>query len=538
MERVLAATYEALRARFRWDVPPAFNYAVDVVDAWAADPRRLALIALEAGGRERRYTYAQVSALTRGLAAGLQRHGVRKGDRVLVVLPRIAEWQLAMLACVRLGAVAIPCLEMLTPKDLAYRIEHSGAAAVITTAASVAKFDAAPAALVRVAVDAPAGWLDFWSLAGADATGFVPADVAAEDPAVMYYTSGSTGQPKGVLHAARALFAWRVSAWYWHDLREDDVMWCTADTGWSKAGTGILFAPWSCGCTVFMYHGPFEPRRRLELIRDYGITVFCAAATEFRHLVAQDVRGLRSPTLRLTVSSGEAVNPEVIRQWEAATGGRLLEAYGQTETLMTVASWIGEPSRPGSMGRALPGTELAVLSPEGDLLPPGGIGQLAVRLPHPQLMLGYYRDPDRTAAGILAAAGQRWWLTGDLARLDTDGFVYYEGRVDDIISSAGYRIGPFEVESALQEHPAVLECAAVASPDAERGEVVKAFIVLKAGTVASDVLAGELQEHVKRTTAPYKYPRRIEFVTDLPKSPAGKLLRRLLRDREFGRAAT
>lgn len=520
---------------FRWDVPDTFNYAVDVVDAYCArDPHRLALVALDAVGTERRFSYAQVSDLSKRLAAALGSRGVRKGDRVAVVLPRIPEWQLAMLACARLGAIAIPCIEMLTAKDLAYRIAHSGATAAITTVANTSKLEALPLAL-RVSVDAPAGWLDFWELARCDASGFSTAVVAADDPAVLYYTSGSTGHPKGVLHAARALFAWRVSAQYWQGLREDDVMWCTADTGWSKAGTGILYAPWSCGCTVFFYNGPFEPTRRLDLIARYGVTVFCASATEFRHLVAQDLSRFHAPALRLCASAGEAVNPEVIRRWEQATGARLLEAYGQTETLMVASNRLGDPTRAGTMGRALPGSELVVLDEGGQRLAAGETGQLALRLPNPQHMLGYYRDPGRTQASMLSADDCDWWLTGDMVRMDGEGFIYYEGRADDIISSAGYRIGPFEVESVLQEHAAVLESAAVAAPDAERGEVVKAYVVLKPGYEASAALASELQEHAKRTTAPYKYPRRIEFVAELPKGPTGKILRRQLRDREFAR---
>ncbi|SIT34939.1 Acetyl-CoA synthetase family protein [Paraburkholderia piptadeniae] len=531
----IEGNYATVSKQFEWRIPEHFNYAVDVIDVWARNPQLLALIAVDADGRERRYTYADVSAITKGLAAGLQKQGVRKGDRVLIVLPRIAEWQLAMIACIRLGAVVIPCIEMLTQKDLAYRIGHSEARAVITTAANVEKLHPVSDALVRISVDAPEHWLDFWRLAKTDDGTLNTPAIAADDPAIMYYTSGSTGMPKGVLHASRALYAWRVSAWYWHGLRPGDVMWCTADTGWSKAGTAILWAPWSTGCTVFFYNGPFDPSKRLELISRYRISVFCAAATEFRHLVAQDLPSFKAPALRLTVSSGEAVNPDVIVQWEKATGCRLLEAYGQTETIMTVANQVGEERRAGAMGRALPGCTLGVLSAERTRRLAGEVGELALRLPNPQLMLGYYKDRDRTAAGSVEVDGERWWLTGDLGRLDEDGFVYYEGRVDDIISSAGYRIGPFEVESALQEHPGVLECAVVASPDPERGEIVKAYVVLKNGVNASALLVTELQDHVKRTTAPYKYPRRIEFVDDLPKTSTGKLLRRLLRDREFGR---
>jgi len=531
----IEGNYATVSKQFEWRIPEYFNYAVDVIDVWARNPELLALIATDADGHERRYTFADVSAITKRIAAGLQKQGIRKGDRVLVVLPRIAEWQLAMVACIRLGAVVIPCIEMLTQKDLAYRINHSEARAVITTAANVEKLASVFDGLIRISVDAPEHWLDFWHLAETDDRTLDTPAVAADDPAIMYYTSGSTGMPKGVLHASRALYAWRVSAWYWHGLRPDDVMWCTADTGWSKAGTAILWAPWSTGCTVFFYNGPFDPSKRLDLISRYKISVFCAAATEFRHLVAQDLLSFKAPALRMTVSAGEAVNPDVIVRWEKATGCSLLEAYGQTETIMTVANQAGEERRAGAMGRALPGSTLGVLSAERTRRPAGEVGELALRLPNPQLMLEYYKDPDRTAAASVMVDGERWWLTGDLGRLDEDGFIYYEGRVDDIISSAGYRIGPFEVESALQEHPGVLECAVVASPDPERGEIVKAYVVLKNGGTASVQLITELQDHVKHTTAPYKYPRRIEFVDDLPKTPTGKLLRKVLRDREFGR---
>jgi acyl-coenzyme A synthetase/AMP-(fatty) acid ligase len=297
-------------------------------------------------------------------------------------------------------------------------------------------------------------------------------------------------------------------------------MWCTADTGWSKAGTAILFGPWSCGAAVLFYQGAFDPRERLRLLARHRVTVFCAAATEFRRLVNEDLSPYDLSALRLAVSAGETVNPEIVRRWRGMIGVPLLDGYGQTETLMTVLNYPFLPVKPGSMGKPLPGLDTAILD-----------GQLAIRLPNPQMMLGYWNEPERTAAGKTTANGVEYWLTGDMVRADEQGYLFYEGRADDIISSAGYRIGPMEVENALLEHPAVLESAAVGKPDAERGEIVKAFVVLKAGMEATPQLAAELQEHVKQVTAPYKYPREVEFAAELPKNASGKLLRRLLRAR-------
>jgi acyl-coenzyme A synthetase/AMP-(fatty) acid ligase len=323
-----------------------------------------------------------------------------------------------------------------------------------------------------------------------------------------------------VTHAARALYAWRYASLLWHDLKPSDLKWCTADTGWSKAGTAILFGPWSCGAAVLFYQGQFDPRERLELLAKHRVTVFCAAATEFRRLVNEDLTPYDLSSLRLTVSAGETVNPEIVRRWREKSGVPLLDGYGQTETLMTVLNYPFLPVKPGSMGKPLPGLEATVLD-----------GQLAIRLPNPQMMLGYWNEPERTAAGKATVDGAEYWLTGDMVRRDEEGYLFYEGRADDIISSAGYRIGPMEVENALLEHPAVQESAAVGKPDAERGEIVKAFVVLKAGIAGTPQLAAELQAHVKQTTAPYKYPREIEFAAELPKNASGKLLRRVLRTR-------
>jgi acyl-coenzyme A synthetase/AMP-(fatty) acid ligase len=505
-------TYEEVCRSFRWDIPPAFNFAADVVDAWAKDPRKLALLWCDESGHEERYTYRRISELSRRLGNVLRARGLKKGDRCVVMLPRIPQWQIAMVGCLRVGVIPIPCIDMLTAKDIRFRVEHSGAAGAITTASNASKF---PALKMRLVVG---GDFDA-ALEAADPD--CPAErMAAEDPVAMYYTSGSTGNPKGVTHAARALYAWRRSSQLWHDLRPTDLMWCTADTGWSKAGTAILFGPWSCGAAVLFYQGAFDPKERLRLLAKHRVTVFCAAATEFRRLVNEDLSPCDLSALRLTVSAGETVNPEIVRRWREASGVPLLDGYGQTETLMTVLNYPFLPVKPGSMGKPLPGLKTAILD-----------GQLAIRLPNPQMMLGYWNEPGRTAAGKATVNGVEYWLTGDMVREDEEGYLFYEGRADDIISSAGYRIGPMEVENALLEHPAVQESAAVGKPDAERGEIVKAFVVLKPGVQGTPQLARELQEHVKQVTAPYKYPREIEFAAELPKNASGKLLRRVLRAR-------
>jgi acyl-coenzyme A synthetase/AMP-(fatty) acid ligase len=536
MKRVPMTSYEAARDGFAWEVPQTFNFGGDVVDAWARErPDHPALIWCDEAGVERRFSYAEIAAATNRMANALAAAGIRRGDRVVVMLPRIPEWQIAMVGCLKLGAVPIPCIEMLTERDIAYRLENAQARGAITTAPNVQKFARGAELVARFSVGPAEGWRELGPALAAASDAFDPVPLGPDDPAIMYYTSGSTGHPKGVLHAARAIFAWRVSAWYWLDLDRDDVMWCTADTGWSKAGTSILFGPWSCGSTVVFHDGRFDPKRRFEILARYRVSIFCAAATELRRLVHEDAGAYDLGALRLTVSAGESVNPEIVRRWTALTGCPLLDGYGQTETLMTVLNYRAMPVKPGSMGRPLPGTEVAVLSADGQRAAAGETGQLAIRLPHPQVMLGYWREPERTAAAKTRAAGAEWFMTSDLVAADEEGYLFYQGRADDVINSAGYRIGPMEVENVLMEHPAVTECAVVASPDEERGEVVKAFVVPARGHAPGPELVKALQDHVKRLTGPYKYPRRIEFVDELPKTASGKLQRNLLRQREFAR---
>ncbi len=525
--------YERRYREFEWRVPLTFNFGGDVVDAWARDPRRLALIWCNERGEERWFSFADIRQLSNPFANALRARGIGKGDRVLILLPRVPEWQIAMVGCCKLGAIPVPCISMHTERDVAFRAAHSGAAAAVTTREHSEKFSAARLR-ARFSVGGGTGWADFAEALAAASPDFQPVRMGADEPAVIYYTSGSTGHPKGVTHAARALYAWRLSAEYWLSLGPADRIWCTADTGWSKAGTSVLFGPWSRGAAVFFYDGPFDPQRRFALLERYRVTVFCAAASEFRRLVREDLSRWDLRALRFAVSAGETVNPELLRAWRRATGKELLEGYGQTETLMTVLNYPGMPVKPGSMGRPLPGAVVAVLDEKHRILPSGEVGVLAIRCPNPQLMLGYWNEPERTREAMAEAGGTQWFLTGDCVTSDAEGYLYYVGRGDDVINSAGYRIGPLEVENAVLEHPAVQECAAVASPDPERGEAVKTFVVLRAGVEGSAALAREIQELCKQITAPYKYPRKVEFVSELPRTPSGKVNRRLLREREFG----
>jgi acetyl-CoA synthetase/medium-chain acyl-CoA synthetase len=532
-----ARRYEDLVANFRADVPEEFNFGA-LIDAWATDRSRVALYWENERGETARQTFWDVAQASNRVMNALAGLGVRRGDPVLVMLPRVPAWQAAIIGALKLGAIVVPCTASLRAKDLAYRVTHSGARAVVTTVEQAAAVDAAVpdrATLpVRLSLGgAPAGWRDLaTTLAAASSTG-TPARTRSDEPAICFYTSGTTKDPKAVLHTHAYTFAHRWTGEYWLDLRRTDLHWTTSDTGWAKAAWGVLYGPWMNGVPVFMFEGRFDPERELDLIERYEISVFCAPPTEYRMLVKQDLSRWRLPRLRHCVGAGEPLNPEAIHAWHERFGLLIHDGYGQTESTVLAANLPFLPIRAGSMGKPFPGIDLRVIGDDTAELAPGEIGDLAVRGHPPSLFREYWKNPDETTA---CRRGE-WYLTGDRARRDEDGYLWFVGRADDVIISAGYRIGPFEVESALLEHPAVLESAVVASPDEARGEIVKAFVVLRPGQAPSDALVKTLQDHVKTVTAPYKYPRAIEFVESLPKTVSGKIRRVELRERERRRGA-
>ena len=522
--------YNTACAAHESSVPEDFNFGRDVIDFYAKDPHQNALIWCDDKGNERLLSYSDISRASNRVANYLRSRSVEKGDRVIVMLPRIPEWQICMIACLKLGAIPLPCITMLTEKDVHYRVHHAAAVAAITLTSECEKFASCNDALhTGLSIGGSHGRWEDYALTGSFAETFECSSMQRLEPAIMYYTSGSTGQPKGVCHPAQSLFTWRHSARYWLSLTDHDVMWCTADTGWSKAGTSILFGPWSQGSAVLFYDGPYDPVKRFELLSKYKVTVFCAAATEIRQLLLGPADHYDLSALRLSVSAGESVYPEIIGAWEQLTGVPLLDGYGQTETLMTVLNYPGMPVKAGSMGRPLPGIGTGILRESGDVAGPGNEGELLIRLPNTQTMLYYWNDPQRTDRAFHKTGEVSWFKTGDNVMQDKDGYLFYLGRSDDIINSSGYRIGPQEVENALIEHPAVQESAVIGVSDKARGEIVKAFIILNEPYRPSAELILELQEHTKAVTAPYKYPRQIEFVSSLPKTVSGKIQRQLLR---------
>ncbi len=519
---------------FTWDVPPDFNFARDVIDRLASEDRR-GLLFVDARGNRTEYTFAQIAEASQKWAAALRDVGVRKGDRVIIVLPKIPAWLFAMLALLRLGAVAIPGAEQLRAKDLLYRANHAGATVAIAHIANAGEVDA-------IAADAPN--LQQYLLVGGEREGWTPVEAlvdaaqpyageatAADDLAYIVYTSGTTKDPKGVVHRVAYTYAKRMAAQFWFDCKPADLVWCTAGTGWAKSLWSVLLGPWSCGSCIVLDEGGFAPEHRLDMLRDLGVTVLCQAPTEYRLEAKLADLGTRwqLPKLRHCVSAGEPLNPEVLALWRGAFGLTIYDGYGQTENTLLVANLPGMDVRPGSMGKPTPGHEIAVVDDDGQPCAAGVVGNIALRGRPPSLFAGYYKNDEETNA---SRRGE-WYLTGDRAQVDDDGYFWFVGRSDDVISSGAYRIGPFEVESALLEHPAVAESAVVGSPDPDRGNIVKAFVVLRPGHPASPELVRELQDHCKRVTAPYKYPREIEFVSELPKTRSGKIRRVELRQAEL-----
>ena len=519
------------------DVPQHFNFTHDVVEAWAQKtPDAPALWWVEApGGPETRFTFAELAERARRASAFFHKVGVRKGDRVLVILPRVPAWWIGLLGLTRLGAVPIPGTCLLTERDIRYRIEAAGVSAILTDAAGAekaARFDG----IKILTGGGRSGWLDFEAGLDKADPSFDPEHTRSDDPGIIYFTSGTTGPPKMVLHTQASYgMGHRLTGELWLDLKPGDVHWNLSDTGWAKAAWSSLFGPWQMGACVFAVdmRGRFDPDAAMGILQDYPVTTWCAPPTALRLMVRRDVSNVRFPSLRHCVSAGEPLNPEVAAAWKRMTGLDIYEGYGQTESVVMLGHFRGrgdEPGPLGSMGWPTPGYELAVLDEDLNELPAGQEGQLAVRVsPNRPLALfrEYWQSPEENAARFRDG----WYLTGDVVRRDASGCYWFVGRADDVICSAAYRIGPFEVESALIEHDSVLEAAVVGKTDAVRGQIVKAFVVLRSGHTAGDDLAAELQAHCKRVTAPYKYPREVEFVEELPKTISGKIRRVELRER-------
>jgi acyl-coenzyme A synthetase/AMP-(fatty) acid ligase len=501
--------------------PGRFNFARDVVERH--DPGQLAIRFCDRDGAVHDLTFGDVSDRAARWARLLRSHGVSPGDRVLVLVGKTPDWHAVMLAALKVGATAIPCSEMLRAKDLDFRVGHSGAGLLVA--------DPGCRSEVESMADAPeVVYVGETELGDPDPA---TADTAAEDPAFILYTSGTTKDPKGVVHVHRYAWAKRAQAERWLDARPGDLVWCTAGTGWAKSIWNVLLGPWSCGAGVVLHEGGFDPDERFRLIESLDPTVLCQAPTEYR-LMAKSERlgGYDLSRVRHMVSAGEPLNPEVIRAFEEAFGRTIHDGYGQTENTLLVGNFPGAEIRPGSMGLPAPGYDVRVIDDDGEEAPVGEEGDVALRGDAPALFAGYWNAPEETAAVYRG----EWYVTGDRAVRDEDGYLWFTGRADDVILSAAYRIGPFEVESALLEHPAVAESAVVGKPDRDRGQIVKAFVVLRPGRGGNSALAAELQEHCKRVTAPYKYPREIEFVGELPKTRSGKIRRVELRKLEEDRA--
>ncbi|HYM54253.1 MAG TPA: AMP-binding protein [Solirubrobacteraceae bacterium] len=488
------------------------NFALDVLDR--RDPRGLALLELARDGARREWSFGEVADRSARLAGALARRGVARGDVVMTLIGNRPDWVLTMVACFRIGAVVLPCTEQLRAKDLRLRIATARPALIVADERNRGELEAA-------GPEAPVAYVPDESLFEAEPAPV--AELAPGDPCLIAFTSGTAGEPKAVVHAQRYLDGQRVQARHWLGASPGELVWCTAASGWSKSARNVFIAPWLSGAAALLHDARFDPAERLELIERERVNVLCMAPTEYRVIAKRTtLRGLSH--LRGMVAAGEALNPEVLRVWREATGLEIRDGYGQTETGQLTGAPVDAPARPGSMGGALPGVGLSVL--DGELIvdpatvPTFFLGYLGEHVRHEAN--GAWRVDDRREGGP--------WHTGDRVREDADGWLYFDGRGDDVIISAGYRIGPFEVESALVAHPAVAEAAAVASPDEERGAVVRAVVVLRHGAPdPSPELVRELQEHVKRETAPYKYPRIVDFAAELPKTPSGKIRRAELR---------
>ena len=525
-------------------IPENFNFAYDVMDEWTKEkPEALAMLWTSDKGEERRFTFKDIKVQTDRTAAYFQSLGIGKGDPVMLILKRHYQWWLAMLAIHKLGAVAIPATHMLTKHDIVYRNNRASVKAIVcaddkyVTEQVLLAMDESPTVetLIGVGDNLPDGFHS-WEKEWEGVPQFVrPRHVNTnEDIMLIYFTSGTSGEPKMVAHDYLYAMGHLTTGVFWHNLSEDSIHLTVADTGWGKAVWGKFYGQWFAGATVFVYdHEKFSADNIMRQIEKYHITSFCAPPTIYRFMIREDFSAYDLSSLRYCCTAGEALNPAVYDKFYELTGIRLMEGFGQTETTMTLGTMPWMTPKPGSMGMPNAQYDIDILKPDGTPCEDGEKGEIVVRVGDKKpigLFKGYYRDEELTR--------EAWhdgiYHTGDVAWRDEDGYYWFEGRIDDVIKSSGYRIGPFEVESALMTHPAVVECAITGVPDDIRGMVVKATVVLgkEWKERAGEELIKELQAHVKRETAPYKYPRIIEFVDELPKTISGKIRRVEIRDKD------
>ncbi len=533
-----ADSYDELRARFRWTIPERFNIGIDVCDKWAEQGDRQALIHKAQDGAVETYTFKDLKALSNRLANVLQAQGIERGDRIGILLPQAPETAIAHIAAYKLGAIAVPLFTLFGPEALRYRLGNAGAAALITDDAGVSKLgelrDELPDLRLVLSIDGPAdGALDFHASMARARDHFAVAETRADDPALIIYTSGTTGPPKGALHAHRTLLGHLPGVEMPQDLfpQPGDLFWTPADWAWIGGLLDVLLPAWHHGVPVLAHRfAKFDPEEAFRLMADFGVrNVFMppTALKMMRHV--EQPRDRWPTTLRSIGSGGETLGEELLDWGRETFGVTINEFYGQTECNLVVANCARlMPVYPGAMGRPVPGHDVAIVNDEGQPQAAGTPGNIAVRRPDPVMFLEYWRNPEATAQKF---AGD-WLLTGDQGFLDDRGYLRFVGRDDDVITSAGYRIGPGEIEDCLLKHPAIAMAAAIGVPDPERTERVKAFIVLKEGCSDSGELAEEIKHFVKSRLAAHEYPREVAFVPTLPLTATGKVMRRALRDQE------
>ena len=535
--------YEHAREHYSLEVPEQFNFAFDVIDAHTAtSPDQTAIVAVSGDGNEvNPISYQWLTQSSNQFANALESLGLSAGDFAAVVIPRVPAWYTVMFACMKLGVVSMPGTSLLTGKDIAYRVQKSSAKAVIVGEEHCALIDevreSCPTLTTFIVVGkAREGWLSLDGLCASASDDF-DRDARprndAEDTMMAYFTSGTTSMPKLVPRSYGYGLAQVATGLFWMDLKPTDLHWTLTDTGWSKAAWGMLFPQFLLGTAFVLYdgRGAFDADLHLRLIKQLGVTTFCAPPTVYRLFANMDLSAYELGGLRRSFGAGEPLNPEAIRNWEKHTGTIIADGYGQTETVNIVANFPDVPVRFGSMGKPVPGFDVDVIDDDGNRLANDEIGHIAVRITEkwpPGLFHGYFTGADQELDKRAFKHG--WYYTGDTATRDEDGYLWFIGRADDLITSAGYRISPFEVESTLIEHDAVVESAVVAKPDEVRGEIVCAFVVLDAGVKGSGDLVKEIQDFCKKQSAPFKYPREIHFVESLPKTISGKIRRVELRD--------